>query len=140
MVRMEWHEPQLAGGMTLADLEAIESDTRYDRRYAVAEKHDGFRAMVYVDEHGDVTLLNRGGSDYTKHFPHLTEKNLPDLADSVIDGEVVGPYGNVGSTQSVFGGYPETGIAYQDEHGPALFHAFGYPEVPRRGHARQDSR
>jgi ATP-dependent DNA ligase len=54
-------------------------------------KWDGFRALVFRDDH-DVVVLSRSGKDLGRYFPELVESLREELAPRcVLDGEVVVP-------------------------------------------------
>jgi len=62
-----------------------------DEAYAFEPKHDGFRALIQVDE-GDVEIRSRQGVSMTKWFPEIGMV-LPELGGGrhVIDGEIIVP-------------------------------------------------
>ena len=112
--------PMLSRTLNYSDLDWIEDD----RYLVVAEKYDGFRELMYIDEQGVVTLVARSGADHSAAVPHLTGTLIPTLADTIIDGEGVGPGGRIESTKSVFGSGVDHALAYQAAHGQATYVAF----------------
>ena len=115
-----WIEPMLARSAHYSELPGYEASGEY----VLAEKMDGFRELMYIDEDGSVRLLNRSGADHSETVPHITGIRIPELAGTVLDGEGIGPLGNIRSTKSVFGSGREHALAVQAAHGDAMYVVF----------------
>ena len=96
---MDLIDVMLAKSWEPRDLERIESNDNW----ALGEKFDGFREVMYIDGEGSVRLFNRSGAEHSANVPHLTGLKVLVLADTILDGEGVGPNGRIESTKSVFG-------------------------------------
>jgi bifunctional non-homologous end joining protein LigD len=60
-----------------------------DPAWMYEPKLDGYRATVYLDK-GQVTILSRGGNDYTQYFPELvSELARQPVQPLVLDGEII---------------------------------------------------
>ena len=113
-------KPMLASTSSLDELATLENNPRY----AVGKKYDGFRELMHISPTGRVKLLSRSGANHSANVPHLTGKTLPDLEDTILDGEGIAPSEDLGDTKSIFGSSPATAIANQDELGKAKYIAF----------------
>ena len=70
-------------------LATLASEPFSDPKWLFEPKLDGFRILAFIRK-GEVTLLTRGGNDYSGHFP-LVVQNLQAYTHSemLVDGEVV---------------------------------------------------
>ena len=117
---MKLINPMLCHG---AGLEKI-AETDSDPSWGLGEKFDGFRELMYIDSLGRIRMFARSGAEHTANVPHLTSIVVPELADTVLDGEGIGPSNRIESTKSIFGSKPGYAIAWQEKNGKARYIAF----------------
>ncbi|MDB5771189.1 MAG: ligD, partial [Burkholderia sp.] len=85
-------------------------------------KLDGYRATAYIDK-GKVTILSRGGNDYTQHFPGLVaELARQPVQPLLLDGEIVA-FENGRPSFSALQNRFKPGAA-QDRSRPCVFYCF----------------
>lgn len=100
------------------------------------EKIDGHRGLMHIGGELDrMYLTGRGISVHTKEYterglnvPHLNAAHeiakKAGLGYTILDGEGVMSGQPFEHVQSVMGGLPETGIAFQEKHGPLTYRVF----------------
>jgi len=92
-------------------LKTIESN----RFKPVAMKKDGYRIIFHLKDSGNL-VQTRSGKNVVKNVPKLATI-VPELHDTVLDGEGFAPTGYLGDSKTIFGSYPETARRWQEVHG-----------------------
>lgn len=110
-------------------------------KWVLEEKYDGNRAQFYFHG-GRVYVASRTQKDMSLHIPWvnkpLNENHTLALAleGTVVEGEILPPPGfGLPDLRSALGGYPASGIKWQEEHervGIVLFDILRHPQAPER--------
>lgn len=96
-------------------------------------KLDGSRYGLYIGKDGNrllskhISVKDDKPVDKTENVPHLTKVSCPELAGTVIDGEITTPNGDFGDVVSVMGSHPFEAIEKQKRDGFMLFTVFDCP-------------
>lgn len=119
---MNRYSPMKASSASSDLLDEIEDDPNY----ALGEKYDGFRELLYVEDDGSIRLFNQSGTEQTANVPGITSIKILDrrLYGTVLDGEGIGPDRRIESTKSIFGSSPAYAIEWQEQNGNAQYKAF----------------
>lgn len=115
-------EPELIAPMLASSGSPEDLDNKPG--FAVGKKYDGFREIMYIDSVGKVTLRSRSGADHSANVPHLTGELVPELANTILDGEGIAPSESHGETKTIFGSDPDVAIEAQTRIGKAKYMAF----------------
>lgn len=121
--------PMLASkGEPLMILRVAESD-----EWVAERKLDGSRYGLYIGQDSNrllskhISVKDDKPVDKTENVPHLTKVSCPELAGTVIDGEITTPNGDFGNVVSVMGSHPFEAIEKQKRDGLMLFTVFDCP-------------
>ena len=76
-------------GDTMMLLHTADESILNSDKYIYEEKYDGERANLFVDKHGNITVIARSGRNITSEWPEFQELVLP--PSSVFDGEIIVP-------------------------------------------------
>ena len=99
-----------------------------DPDYSASVKIDGVRAMIYIDEDGEIEIKTRANKDLTEKVPHLYKLGEPNLtmfpADSILEGELYMGDGTKDSfyfgdksVAGVLNAKPPKAVALQEQYG-----------------------
>lgn len=100
--------------------------------WAYEEKFDGERLLIHFQETGNRVTTRRQSkktglmNERTNNVPHIRGLVVPELAGTVLDGEIINLNGKdtLGLTQSAMNSLPDRAISLQKEHGWLVFKAF----------------
>ncbi len=119
---MNRYRPMKASSASSDLLDKVE----HDDDFAVGEKYDGFRELLYIEDDGSIRLFNQSGTEQTANVPGIAGITILErsLYGTVLDGEGISPSGRIESTKSIFGSSPEYAIKWQEQHGNARYKVF----------------
>lgn len=119
-------DPMCADGVSEKDLHKL----WVDPDWVAEEKFDGSRYLMHVTATGNrFTSRHRSASDgmpveKTDNVPHLRDQGFSFLDGTVLDGEIIAPNSDFGSTVSVMGSKPEKALAKQQQSGFVQYKVF----------------
>lgn len=115
----------------------------------IEPKLDGARAILLFTETGVRVFSRRNNrfgdqSEFTENVPHIASIRVPQLAGTILDGEIICvkgkqsvtgnmPAGTLGATMAVVASKPDVAIATQEKAGRANVYVFDMPKY--RGEA-----
>jgi ATP-dependent DNA ligase len=86
-------------------------------KVVVTKKYDGFRVLFHINNSGN-KLYTRYGGNKVEQVPKFKTR-IPELDNSILDGELIAKDETWYSTQSIIGSEPKESIRKQGEHGEA---------------------